>query len=107
MDTPRITPDEHDDPLPRLPWGVRVALLGLGWILVLIGILGLALPGIQGILTLALGAAVLSLASRSTYRFLRRRLQRWPAAWDRIERFRARVYRFLSGRAASGPDRPA
>jgi len=74
--------------LPALPIVVRILVLVVGWIVVLIGIAGLALPGIQGFLTIAIGAALLSLASEMIYRGLRRLLQRWPRIWDRIEHFR-------------------
>ena len=61
------------------------------WPLVLVGIVGLALPGIQGILTILIGAGVLSVASETVYRLLRRLFHRWPAVWHRIERFRDKV----------------
>lgn len=70
---------------------VRLLLLGLGWLLVLIGIAGLVLPGIQGILTILLGAAILSIASETVHRLLRRLLrERWPAMWQRLNGFRRR-----------------
>ena len=70
----------------------RVVLFVVGWTLVLIGIAGLVLPGIQGILTILLGLGVLSVASRSVHRLLRRIFQRWPAVWDRIEAFREKMH---------------
>ncbi|MDH3402376.1 MAG: hypothetical protein OES32_05560 [Acidobacteriota bacterium] len=82
--------------LPALPLVVRLAVLVVGWIVVLIGILGLALPGIQGCLTLALGAALLSLASEMIYRGLNRLLHRWPRVWDRVEALRAWMHDKLS-----------
>ena len=87
------TPAGRKRPLPVV---IRIALLALGWFLVLLGIAGLALPGLQGILTLALAAAVLSLASRTVHRLLRRLLARWPRALDQMESFRDRIYRFLA-----------
>ena len=82
--------------LPTLPLVVRLIVLVVGWIVVLIGIAGLALPGIQGCLTLAVGAALLSLASEMIYRGLRRLLHRWPKVWDRVESFRAWMHGKLS-----------
>jgi hypothetical protein len=82
--------------LPALPIVVRILVLVVGWVVVLIGIAGLALPGIQGCLTIAIGAALLSLASEMIYRGLRRLLQRWPRVWDRIEHFRAWLHDKLS-----------
>lgn len=82
--------------LPALPLVVRLIVLVVGWIVVLIGIAGLALPGIQGCLTLAVGAALLSLASEMIYRGLKRLLHRWPKIWDRVESFRAWMHAKLS-----------
>ena len=76
-------------PPPAL-W-VRLLLLGLGWFLLLLGVAGLVLPGIQGILTILLGAAILSVASETAYRILRRLLRkRWPGLWQKLNGFRDR-----------------
>jgi uncharacterized membrane protein YbaN (DUF454 family) len=70
---------------------VRLVLLGVGWIVLLVGVAGLALPGIQGILTILVGAAILSIASETFYRLLRRLLRdRFPGMWKRLDRFRER-----------------
>ena len=74
-----------------LPTPLRVVLYFAGWFLLLIGLLGLALPGIQGVLTLILGAAVLSLASEATHRWLRRLLRPWPKGAQKFEQARARL----------------
>jgi putative transmembrane protein PGPGW len=78
-------------PLP-LPLHVRIGLFLIGWLLVLVGVAGLVLPGIQGVLTILVGAALLSLVSEIAYELLRRSLGRWPRAWDRVERFRDRAH---------------
>ncbi len=57
----------------------------------LIGIAGLVLPGIQGILTILIGVALLSLVSETTYRLLRRLLNRWPSLMDRVDRWRHKI----------------
>jgi len=95
-------PDPAEAPPPdappqhlRLPLWIRLTLFALGWLLVLIGIAGLVLPGIQGVLTLLIGVAVLSLVSELAYELLRKALRRWPAAWKRIESFRQKAYRKL------------
>lgn len=75
--------------LPALPLVARIIVLVVGWVVLLIGVAGLFLPGLQGILTIAAGAALLSLASKSIYDWLRKLLQRWPKVWDRVESFRA------------------
>ena len=95
------------DPLPLeirldsrrqpLPMGVRVGIFILGWLLILVGVAGLVLPGIQGIVTILAGAALLSLDNQLVYRGLRRLLARWPNLWHRIEHFRERAHDRLHG----------
>lgn len=75
----------------RIGIGARVLLFTIGWALVLIGIAGLVLPGIQGILTILLGAAILSAVSELIYEWLKRLLKRWPSMLDRLENFRESV----------------
>jgi len=82
-------------PRPRLPFRARVAIFVLGWLLILVGIAGLVLPGIQGIATILVGAALLSLDNELVYRGLRRLLARWPKAWHRLEGFRERAHERL------------
>jgi len=68
----------------------------IGWALIAIGVAGLILPGIQGILTLLLGAAVLSLVSQRVHNGLRRLFSRWPKGWRRLEKLRRKLHRKLS-----------
>jgi hypothetical protein len=75
-----------------LPLWLRILLLLIGWIVVLIGVAGLVLPGIQGIATILIGAAILSVASEIAYEWSRWALRRWPWLWDRMERFRDRIH---------------
>ena len=81
--------------LPALSLGVRIVVFVVGWTLVLIGVAGLVLPGIQGILTILFGAAILSLASETIYRLLRRMFHRWPGLWKRIEGLRRKTHEKL------------
>lgn len=83
--------------LPPLPWSVRLLVLFVGGVLTAIGTAGLVLPGIQGILTIAVGMAIMSLASDRVHRRLQRLLSRWPGVQDRMEGFRRRAHRWLSG----------
>ena len=80
------------DGRPPLPFRVRVGIFILGWVLILIGVAGLVLPGIQGIATILAGAALLSLDNELVYRGLRRLLARWPKIWDRLEGFREKTH---------------
>ncbi|RMH15847.1 MAG: hypothetical protein D6696_19620 [Acidobacteria bacterium] len=77
--------------LPPLGLGARIVLGVLGWLLVLLGIVQLVTPG-QGILTLLMGLAVLSLVSRTIHRLLYRLLGRWPRVWKRLVAFRKKVH---------------
>lgn len=91
--------------MPELPLLTRVLLIVLGWLLLLLGVAGLVLPGLQGILTLLLGAAVLSLTSRVMLRTLRWCFQRWPKGWRRLLDLRARTLRWLTkGREDDGSE---
>lgn len=87
--------------LAPLHWGVRLAVLVIGGLLTVVGIAGLVLPGIQGILTIVLGLAIMSLASDFVHRQLRKLLVRWPKAHGMMERFRARVHGWLSSRRST------
>ncbi len=96
-------PEKAEDPvsgshrkLRPLPPPVRILLYFLGWLLIIVGLLGLVLPGIQGILTLALGAAALSLVSEAAHRWLRSVLKPWPAGQRKMEQLRAKVHSWLS-----------
>jgi hypothetical protein len=73
-----------------LPLWVRILVLLAGWIVVLVGIAGLVLPG-PGTVTIVIGAAILSVASELAYEWMRKSLSRWPKIWDRVEGFRDRI----------------
>ena len=83
------------EPRPPLSVGVRVAIFVVGWVLILVGVAGLVLPGIQGIATILAGAALLSLDNELVYRGLRRLLARWPRLWERVDHFRERAHGWL------------
>jgi uncharacterized membrane protein YbaN (DUF454 family) len=63
--------------------------------LVLLGIAGLFLPILQGGLSLALGFALLSVASQTVHLWLRRVMGRWPKLWRRMEKLRRRLRGWL------------
>lgn len=85
----RITPRR------RLSMGVRVGIFIVGWLLILVGVAGLVLPGIQGIATILVGAALLSLDNEIIYRGLRRLLARWPRVWHKLEHFREKSHDWI------------
>lgn len=78
-------------PLRPLPLWLRVAVLLVGWVVVLVGIAGLVLPG-PGIPTIVVGAAILSVVSEAAYELTRKSLCRWPSIWSRVEAFRERLH---------------
>ena len=82
-------------PRRRLSMGVRVGIFIVGWLLILVGVAGLVLPGIQGIATILVGAALLSLDNEIIYRGLRRLLSRWPNVWHKIEHFREKSHDWI------------
>ncbi len=78
----------------------RWAILGAGTVLVLLGILGLFLPVLQGILLLFLGLLVLSYEWAPAKRQLDRLRARFPAASDRLDTIERRVKAWLTRRPA-------
>ena len=83
------------EPRPPLSMGIRVGIFIVGWLLILVGVAGLVLPGIQGIATILVGAALLSLDNEFVYRGLRRLLARWPRVWRKIEHFREKSHDWI------------
>lgn len=78
-----------------LPLWLRVGVNFIGWLLILIGILGLFLPVLQGGLSLALGFALLSIGSQTIHLWLRGWMGRWPKLWKRMEKLRRSLHRWL------------
>ena len=74
----------------------RVLILIIGWLMIVVGIVGLFLPILQGVLFILLGLAILSRESEVARRWLQRGRQRYPKAdaklkeWGRWWRARFR-----------------
>jgi len=107
-------PARPDDPDPaeataavELPFWPRVGLIVVGVLLLLVGVAGLFLPGIQGIVTILVGVAVLSLVSQRAYRFLRWSLSRWPAALERVEHLREKANGWIDRKTGRGDPKDA
>jgi uncharacterized protein len=92
-------------PPRRSPWK-RWAIIGLGWFFVVLGVLGLFLPILQGVLFLAVGFALLARELEWVRRYRERLYARYPKlrtwndkaeAW--IERQGQRIAAFFRGRA--------
>ena len=87
--------------LPKLSTAVKALLLFVGWFLILLGLLGLVLPVLQGVLFLVMGAAILSLVSGTIYFGLRKLFRRWPRGWRKLLYVRRKLHRWLEKRFGS------
>lgn len=81
--------------IPNLPLGPRIMLLVVGWFLLAAGLLGLILPGLQGVVTIALALAILSVASNSVHRVLELLLERHPRLRRKLNRLRQAIHQRL------------
>lgn len=107
-------PDLGNLPRPRkglrrqipLPLWVQVLLHVTGWALVVLGVIGLFLPILQGMLFLLAGFALLSIASQAMHGFLRQQFRRWPRGWRQLERARRAISKRLPRTANTTPQIP-
>ena len=74
---------------------VRLALLTLGWCFIVLGVIGLFLPILQGVLFLLAGLYLLSNESRTARRLLQRLRRRFPRVDARLHAWRERIARWL------------
>jgi hypothetical protein len=79
----------------RFPMWLRVGLIVCALLLLIVGVAGLVLPGIQGIVTIVAGVALLSMVSSHADRLLRWSLGRWPRVLDKVEDTRERSRAWL------------
>jgi hypothetical protein len=79
----------------KLPYIARIIAGILAWILLIVGLAGLVLPGLQGVLTLALSATFFSLTSRRVHERLRSAFRPWPKGWRRVVKVRRSLERWL------------
>ena len=63
----------------------RIAILALGWGFILLGIVGLVVPILQGFLFLLIGLALLSSESKTARRLLARLRKRYPGLSERLD----------------------
>lgn len=107
-DSRQRLPRHHRPRFQRLPlptW-LRLSVIAVGWMLILLGIVGLFLPILQGGLMLALGLAMLSIASQTIHLWFRSVMGRWPRIWKRLEKLRRKIH-FKLHRASGGAKRDA
>ena len=79
----------------KLPYFGRIIAGILAWILLIVGLAGLVLPGLQGVLTLALSATFFSLTSARVHERLRSAFRPWPKGWRRVVKVRRSLERWL------------
>ncbi|OGP89317.1 MAG: hypothetical protein A2157_10450 [Deltaproteobacteria bacterium RBG_16_47_11] len=68
-----------------------MGMLVIGWIFILLGILGLFLPFLQGILFIMVGLAILSSRSKTIQRLLKHLEERYPRQHERIVIWREKI----------------
>jgi uncharacterized membrane protein YbaN (DUF454 family) len=73
----------------------RVIAGVIAWILLIVGLAGLVLPGLQGVLTLALSATFFSLTSHRVHERMRSAFKPWPRGWRRVVKVRRSLERWL------------
>jgi uncharacterized membrane protein YbaN (DUF454 family) len=73
----------------------KIGLLIIGWLFIVLGILGLFLPILQGILFILIGLAILSPRSKRIKRFLNRLEQRYPQYHRKIEVWKERLTKWF------------
>jgi hypothetical protein len=83
-----------------LPLWLRVLVLTTGWIFIVLGVLGLFLPILQGGLFLAIGFALLSLGSQVVHLWLRKFFGRAPGLWRRLLKMRRAIHERIHARKA-------
>ena len=84
---------------PAAVWHLkRIALLSLGWLLLILGIVGLFLPLLQGILFLLIGLLILAKEYRWARRLITRLRIRFPKVDQWLGRAQSRTRRLLRGR---------
>jgi len=76
----------------------RILVLVLGWALILLGIVGLFVPILQGILFILLGLWVLSRESRWAQRCLHKMRLRFPATDRRMREWQLKFRRYRRDR---------
>lgn len=69
----------------------KLILLTIGWIFLVLGILGLFLPFLQGVLFIMIGLAILSSQSKRIRNFLKHIEERHPHLHQKMELWRERI----------------
>jgi len=73
----------------------KIGILLIGWTFLLVGILGLFLPLLQGILFIMVGLAILSSRSKTIQRFLNHLGERYPQHHERVVIWREKIKKWF------------
>jgi uncharacterized membrane protein YbaN (DUF454 family) len=84
----------------------RLATFILGWLLIVLGVVGLALPVLQGVLFILLGFYVLSRESRWARGLFERLRARYPRVDAKLEALKQRFRRADGARPEPGTEPP-
>lgn len=94
----------------RLIPGKRLMKLILGWAFMVLGVLGLFLPVLQGVLFLAIGLAILAQELPWAHRLMTRLRHRFPHMAEMFDRSHhkaeAWIHRVIHGRKATAAEPP-
>jgi uncharacterized membrane protein YbaN (DUF454 family) len=69
----------------------KIGILIIGWLFIVLGILGLFLPLLQGILFILIGLSILSSRSTLVRHFLKHIEERFPHHFERIEIWKEKI----------------
>lgn len=69
----------------------KIAIYVVGWFFILLGIVGLFLPILQGILFIAVGLLILSKESRWAKKMFVRLRRRYPKQYEELEEFKRKI----------------
>jgi uncharacterized membrane protein YbaN (DUF454 family) len=75
----------------------NIGMFIIGWFFVLLGILGLFLPILQGILFIMIGLTVLSSRSKMIGRLLKRLEERFPHQYEQMDVWKGKITRWFKG----------
>ena len=84
----------------------KIAVLALGWFFVLLGIIGLFLPILQGILFILIGLIILSTEYVWAHRLLEKLKARFPTTSQKATEASARAHQWLQRFGRNKPSSP-
>ena len=88
-----MTNAQRNDKRAHPVW--RVTKIAAGLVLIVLGVVGLFLPILQGVLFLFLGLAILATENRQAHDLVEALKRRYPDPWRKAERLRARIVKSL------------